>query len=138
MLLVVLLIACSTDEPPPTEADELGVGAQCAGDNDCSLEDADTDGAQDQECLTQFKGGYCGLSGCSADIDCPDGSACVAHTDGVNYCFRICANKPECNHNRDVDNESNCSSNITFVDGGGGKAACRRPGEPLRVPRREM
>lgn len=95
------------------EADELGVGAQCAGADDC---------LEDQSCLDQFKGGYCGIENCADDLDCPEGSACVAHEDGVNYCFRICVDKGECNVNRDPDNESNCSANVDFVDGGGGKA----------------
>ena len=63
-----------------------------------------------------------GVQDCTDDAGCPQGSACVAHDDGVNYCFRVCANKSECNYNRAADNESNCSSNITFVEGGGGKA----------------
>jgi hypothetical protein len=121
VLLFAVLLACE-EEPAPTEADELGVGAQCGANNDCNPEDADTDGMQDQECLPQFKGGYCGLSDCTGDADCPEASKCVAHTDGTNYCFRICADKPECNYNRSPDNESNCSSNITFVDGGSVKA----------------
>src|SRR6266478_7407693 len=63
-----------------TEADRLGVGAQCTKAQDC---------ASGQQCLA-FKGGYCGLSGCTANKDCPAGSACVRHDDGMNYCFRIC------------------------------------------------
>lgn len=96
-----------------TEADELGVGAECSATGDC---------LEGQECLTQFKGGYCGLSGCLDDLDCPEASACVTHDDGNNYCFRICVDKSECNVNRGPDVESNCSSNVTFADGGGGKA----------------
>lgn len=104
-------VACGDDEG--TEADDLGVGGQCGSADDCH---------EDQMCLTQFKGGYCGQVDCVVDDDCPDGSACVAHTDGTNYCFRICHDKSECNRNRDPDNEANCSANITFTDAGGGKA----------------
>ena len=106
-----LTLACS--DPEGTEADMLGVGAECTDDEAC------LDG---QSCLAQFKGGYCGLSDCSLDDDCPEGSACVAHTDGANYCFRTCTDKSECNLNRSPDNESNCSANITFTDLGEGKA----------------
>ena len=106
---LTLTLACLG---PGTEADELGVGAECSGDADC------LDG---QSCLS-FKGGYCGLNDCALDVDCPEGSACVAHDDGNNYCFRVCANKSECNLNRSPGNESNCSANIEFTDGGGGKA----------------
>ena len=66
--------------------------------------------------MTQFRGGYCGKVGCTDNLDCPEASACMAHDDGKNYCFRVCKDKVECNENRSVELESNCSSNITFVD----------------------
>ena len=104
-----------------TEADNLGVGAQCEATDQC-----------DEEigllCLPQFKGGYCGLSGCVDNLGCPEGSACVAHDDGMNYCFRICLDKSECNANRDLENEANCSSSITFTDpASSGLKACVPP-----------
>lgn len=104
-----------------TEADRLGVGAECSsGECDEELE---------LVCLPQFKGGYCGLEDCVDDLDCPEASACIAHTDGTNYCFRICLDKIECNRNRTVDNESNCSSNVDFVDGADGRKACVPPSD---------
>ncbi len=103
------LAACGSD------ADDLGVGAQCTMNDDCNQDD----GAQ--TCLP-FKGGYCGLMGCTADADCPENSACVKHIDNVNYCFRICSDKAQCNENRDADFESNCSSSIDFVEATGIKA----------------
>jgi len=45
----------------------------------------------------------------------------------VNYCFRICVDKAECNLNRDVDVEANCSSSVDFVDGKKGAKACIPP-----------
>lgn len=102
------------------ESDELGVGAQCGTTDDCNPDIATT-------CLTQFKGGYCGVTGCQADADCPESSACVVHTDGMNYCFRICTDKPECNANRDVDNEANCSGSVDFVDPARTSKACIPP-----------
>lgn len=113
---VIALAACGNG----TEADELGVGAQCTSTDECNPDLAAT-------CLTQFKGGYCGLTGCASDADCPEASACVRHGDGVNYCFRVCADKPECNANRDVDNEANCSGSADFVDGAMGRKACIPP-----------
>lgn len=89
-------------------ADRAGIGAQCATNDDCH--------ETNQTCLTNFKGGYCGARNCTADQDCPGGAACVSHSDGVNYCFRLCVDKADCNANRSADNESNCVSNITFVD----------------------
>jgi hypothetical protein len=103
-----------------SSADALGVGAQCAQASDC-------DTSLNEVCLSQFKGGYCGLEGCTHDVDCPVDSACIAHTDGHSYCFRTCADKSECNANRDPDNESNCSSSTTFVDGDQGRKACIPP-----------
>ena len=95
MSLIVVLttaligLSCGGDDGG-TEADELGIGSQCAGPDDCHDE---------QQCLSQFAGGYCGEQGCASDDDCPEGADCVAHTDGNNYCFRVCNNKSECNRN---------------------------------------
>lgn len=111
------LVACGGSG---TEADRLGIGAQCAGDDECDVE-------TDQVCLMQFKGGYCGLQGCQSDADCPDASACVRHDDGETYCFRICIDKAECNVNRDLDFESNCSSSVDFVEPVDGRKACVPP-----------
>lgn len=118
--LVFSLGACGDDDDDGggTEADKLGVGAACSGNADCKVEG--------QICLP-FKGGYCGLADCTADTDCPQGSLCVAHTDGKNYCFRVCKDKVECNYNRPVELESNCSANVTFVSGGKGSKACVPP-----------
>ena len=113
-IAVLLLSSCDS------EADELGVGAQCTSDDQCEELEPPI------RCLTVFKGGYCGLTGCQADTDCPESSFCVRHEDGQNYCFRACADKPECNVNRDVENEANCSANIDRV-GGGNQKACVPP-----------
>jgi hypothetical protein len=101
-----------------TEAQRRGVGAACTKDTDCT--------ETGQKCLA-FKGGYCGLADCTKDADCPAGSACVAHTDGKNYCFLICTDKPQCNLFRSVDVEANCSSNVTFVEGKASVKACVPP-----------
>jgi hypothetical protein len=110
IFLIAFLFACDND------ADEIGVGAQCTTDDECAETDPPI------VCLRTFKGGYCGLSACTANLDCPDGSFCVQHDDRQNYCFRACIDKPECNTNRDVENEANCSSNITRIEGGNQKA----------------
>lgn len=106
-LSISLLVGCGDDEG--SEADRLGVGAQCTTDADC---DQSTIA---QVCLLQFKGGYCGVVNCSDSSDCPNPSACVAYDDGETYCFRSCSEKLECNANRAVDYESNCVSNVTYV-----------------------
>lgn len=90
-------------------ADNARIGAQCAADTDCPKV-----GEKQLKCLTSFKGGYCGLDGCTTDSDCVTGAACVKVA-SVNYCFRECTDKPECNANRSVDNESNCVGNADHV-----------------------
>lgn len=123
LLLLTLLLGCGDDDP--TDADRVGVGAMCAVMDDCLQPDPPCDagpGCFPQQCLTQFAGGYCGIEACTSNAECPDGSACVAHDDGHNYCFRRCTDKAECNVNRDADHESNCSSNVTFVEPTSGKA----------------
>lgn len=112
--LFLALAACGSN------ADSLGVGAQCGTDTDCNTD-------LHEHCLTQFKGGYCGLQGCAHDADCPADSACIMHTDGSNYCFRLCTDKIDCNANRDPANEANCSSSVTFVDGTMARKACVPP-----------
>ena len=104
----LLAAACSDDDDDDgTQAMRLGVGAACDSNDDC----AETA----PECL-DFKGGYCGLADCAGDGDCPHGSKCVTHDDGVNYCFLVCVEKPECNSHRPLEAEANCSSNVTFVE----------------------
>jgi len=103
-----------------SNADTLGIGAQCTMTSECNTK-------LNEVCLSQFKGGYCGLEGCLHDTDCPADSACIAHTDGHNYCFRTCVEKPDCNANRDPINESNCSSSVVFVDGTMNRKACVPP-----------
>lgn len=93
-----------------TAADQAGVGSECTKTSDCDQSKFV------QACLLNFAGGYCGIKDCTGDADCPDGSLCVEHTDGTNYCFLECQDKSDCNINRSSANESNCSSNITFTD----------------------
>lgn len=117
------LAACGSDPPPynGTQADLIGVGAICKVDIDCLQTDA-----AHQQCLTEFKGGYCGLKGCTTSADCPAGSGCVTYN-GATYCFRRCKEKAECNLNRPLELESNCSSNIDFVEGKAGDKPCIPP-----------
>lgn len=111
ILIAGIFFTCSDE--PGTEADKIGIAAECTLDESCSQDDATL------TCQTEFKGGYCGIEGCTAHSDCPEGSICVAQ-DGVNYCMRTCVDKPECNLHRTLDNESNCSGSfnpVTDVEG---------------------
>jgi hypothetical protein len=114
-LAVLVLVGCSSG----SEAIRRGVGSECGPSLACT--------ETGQTCLTQFKGGYCGVSGCVHDTDCPAGSACVTEDDGINYCFLVCGDKPACNPHRTVDNESSCVSSIPFVDGTMNRKVCRPP-----------
>jgi hypothetical protein len=120
--LIVLgnIMACSDDNSGLTPAQRHGVGAACAKDADCFVGDTAL------KCLS-FKGGYCGLEGCQADAGCPPGSGCVAHDDGNTYCFLLCASKPECNYTRPLETQSNCASNVNFVDRQKTNKACVPP-----------
>lgn len=119
MASMVSLSSCGDDDDGGNDALDRGVGDACASADDC-LEEG-------QQCLTQFKGGYCGIADCQNDDDCPIGSACVAHDDGNQYCFLICSDKSQCNHYRPADAEANCSSSVTFTDGAKGSKACLPP-----------
>lgn len=100
----------------------VAVGAECTASEECDVVDE-----MALECLTQFKGGYCGLEGCTGDVDCPEVSACVNYDDGQNYCFRLCQDKPECNRERSAENESNCTGSVNFVDSRNDRKACEPP-----------
>jgi hypothetical protein len=113
---LAMLGACSDGG---SEANRRGVGAECSKNTDCT--------EKGQTCLTAFKGGYCGVSPCAHDVDCPQGSACVTEDDGVNYCFLVCTDKAQCNDHRTADNESNCVSSLPFVEATMGRKVCRPP-----------
>jgi hypothetical protein len=116
---ILLLSGCGGSSSGGTPAQQRGVGAGCSSNADCTQPGL--------VCLTQFKGGYCGLQGCVRNADCPSGSACVAYTDGNDYCFATCADKPSCNVNRPADLPANCSSSVTFVEAGTSAKACLPP-----------
>lgn len=123
-----LLVGCG--DSGETEADRIGVGAECTESAECESADEEIT----LECLTQFTGGYCGLEGCEGTADCsdgtccPDGSACVTADDGENYCYRLCQEKLDCNRNRPTY-DANCvgSGTIDFVDGTTELKACEPP-----------
>ena len=87
-------------------------GSTCSSTEDCP---------ENQACLTEFKGGYCGIKDCADDADCPDDALCVKH-EGTNYCFLGCQDKTQCNAQRPVEQEANCSSNIERVGASTAKA----------------
>ncbi|MFO0696529.1 MAG: hypothetical protein U0230_23375 [Polyangiales bacterium] len=98
-----------------TDADRIGVAAECASTADCPTYTPADGGTRSLTCLTQFKGGYCGIQGCQSSYDCPNGALCVHHPDGNNYCFRACVDKSQCNANRTAGNAANCSSSFDWA-----------------------
>jgi hypothetical protein len=116
---LIVLVALANCGGGTSEAIKRGVGAECSASLACT--------ETNQVCLPEFAGGYCGVSACMRDSDCPAGSACVTDDNQTNYCFLICADKPECNVRRSVANESNCTSSLSFVDGAMGRKVCRPP-----------
>jgi hypothetical protein len=116
LAVALLMFGCGSST---SEAIRRGVGSECNASLTCT--------ESGQVCLTQFKGGYCGVARCTTDSGCPQGSACVTNDDQVNYCFLVCADKSECNLRRSADNESSCTSSLTFVDGTMGRKVCRPP-----------
>jgi hypothetical protein len=117
--VLVVIAACGCGSSNQSEANRRGVGAACSTSTDCT--------ETGQTCLTAFKGGYCGVSGCTHDTDCPQGSACVTADDQTNYCFLICTTKTDCNLHRTADVESNCESSLTFIDGTMNRKVCVPP-----------
>ena len=100
------------------------MGAACTKNDDCT--------EQGQVCLTQFKGGMCGIADCTSTTMCPAGSVCVADPDfSRNFCLLTCIDKPDCNVHRPVESEANCSSTLNAIDTRDGGVAdpkvCRPP-----------
>ena len=116
MLLVVTAIGTSSWL---AACSAPAAGNTCAKAEDCP---------EEQECLTEFKGGYCGTKGCTKDEDCTDDTICVAY-EGANYCFLKCVDKADCNANRPADQESNCVSSIVAVGSSGSKACVPPAGD---------
>ncbi|MCA9709600.1 MAG: hypothetical protein KDK70_27425 [Myxococcales bacterium] len=108
-------LGCPHEPEEGNEADHVGVAAQCQVDADCEY-DPDTDGEPfELRCLTNFKGGYCGVVDCASHDDCPDGSACVFDDSGQNYCFRLCESDADCNQQRPSEVAATCSSSVRFA-----------------------
>jgi len=122
-------VACGSDGEPV--ATERGVGDGCLVTADCrndeGVQEDTTEPLALLECLTEFKGGYCGLKGCRAHAECPEGSLCVIGDNGSNYCFLVCQEKADCNLHRPADIEANCSSNVELVDGAKNLKTCVPP-----------
>jgi hypothetical protein len=127
--LALATSGCGDDDG--NEADAVGIASICTTSADCprAPSDAHDGGVVQLVCLTQFTGGYCGLPDCAVSADCPRGAICVLHDDDATYCFRECLDKPECNRNRPVDLEANCSSSFDFNDPADdtGQKACIPP-----------
>lgn len=114
LLASVLALACSADDER-SEVDRLELGASCQVDQHCAARAGDAADGYDLRCFGSFADGHCGLSRCSGE-DCPDGSACISHDDGQNYCFRLCDEDSECNLHRSSDAaEARCSSSVSFL-----------------------
>ena len=118
VVLIQLAVVGCGDDNNGSEAQKRGVGAACNADLPCT--------EPGQTCL-DFKGGYCGVPDCINDAGCPQGSACVAHDDGKNYCFLVCGDKAECNLTRPPEDAANCSSSVSFVEDTNARKACVPP-----------
>lgn len=106
--LSLFFFSCE-DDNNQSEVDRIGIGGECTLTEECNQS------LDSLTCLSEFKGGYCGKADCQNNADCPTGSVCVNH-DGTNFCFRSCADKLECNENRTIDNEANCSSSFDLAE----------------------
>lgn len=130
--IALILVACcfatacgadDDDDGAANEAVRRGVGAACTADPDCT--------EPGQTCLTDFKGGMCGIADCTSSAECPDGSVCVADPDlARNFCLLVCNDKADCNVHRSAAEEANCSSTLNEIDMGGtgtDPKVCRPP-----------
>jgi hypothetical protein len=86
-----------------------GVGATCAGDEDCD---------PNLTCVSRFDGGYCTVPDCTADAECPEGSVCAA-LDGGNVCVRTCAEPSDCSFCRGSQWALGCATDVPLVESEG-------------------
>jgi hypothetical protein len=124
IVAMVLVCAATAGCGDDDSAVERGVGAACSEDADCT--------EPGQACLTQFKGGMCGIEDCSASSECPAGSVCVDDPDlSQTFCLLTCVEKVDCNVHRPAADEANCSSTLNQLDppdgGGSDPKVCRPP-----------
>ena len=124
--LVVASLGCGDDEGDDgtSEAVRRGVGVACAENSDCT--------ERGQVCLSEFKGGMCGIADCTTSSECPEGSVCVADPElARNFCLLVCTDKPDCNVRRPAESEANCSSSLNAIDtpdgGTNDPKVCRPP-----------
>lgn len=108
-------LACSDDDPTPTEAEQLELGAHCMNDAQCDLRAEGVDSEFRPICLDGFEGGSCGLLRCGMHDECPEGSACIGHDDGFNYCFALCDETADCNRHRADDVAAVCMEGMRSI-----------------------
>ncbi len=130
LALAIGPLGCGDDGD--SEAEDRGVGEACVSTDECPNVEVSTGGDTAEEplqleCLTEFRGGYCGLRDCTSDDECPEGSLCAMADNGTNYCFLTCGDKPDCNDHRDAQVESNCVSNLRPVDESRTEKVCVPP-----------
>jgi hypothetical protein len=88
---------------------DCGVGEACLTKADCN---------GDLECLTDVDGGYCGKANCTANADCPNGSACVRMDETRSYCLRKCQGDSDCSFCRPWDDRTPCTDEVDYVEDG--------------------
>ncbi|HEX2879439.1 MAG TPA: hypothetical protein VHO25_07870 [Polyangiaceae bacterium] len=93
---------------------DCGVGADCSSDTDCN----------GLECISDFRGGYCGRRDCTSNDDCPGDTSCVVAADGHNYCLKNCGADSDCSFCRHDGVFASCSTDVDFIDAGMSTAVC--------------
>jgi hypothetical protein len=93
---------------------DCGVGAACDEDEDCS---------GDLSCMLDALGGYCTITGCSGDGDCPSDARCVSWDDTKTYCAVNCDSGSDCSFCRGDELRGKC---IGFTPAPG-------EGDPIQV-----
>lgn len=83
-----LVFNAGANEPVSVDV-KATAGRACGSEPDC---------VTNLTCHTgpEFVGGYCAKLGCSAETDCPPGTACAADTDSGGLCLRACDTVADC------------------------------------------
>ena len=86
---------------------EASVGDKCSTSNDCP---------SGTVCDTDSPGGYCLVSNCETDEECPEKSTCVFFTKDLSYCLKKCKKNSNCRKNYTCRDDIPASHKFCYID----------------------
>ena len=85
---------------------EAAVGDKCSTSNDCPTGTV---------CDTDSPGGYCLVSGCESDEECPEEAVCVFFRKDLSYCLKKCKKNSDCRGKYDCRDDVEASHKFCYI-----------------------